>query len=140
MKRIFLAHPISVQEERLNELKVEVAKAIVAANLTGGEEFDLVLGRDDHAARFALEGGWQGWIHSVAEGVYTSLAGVEPRFHGYVVAPSQAVGKATAEILQKAMRRGKLVVYLSEQGELKRVSRVMQVDREDFRAGWIASD
>lgn len=136
MPRIFLAHPISLSDTALTELKAEVQKLVARYAMDPNAVPEVVLGRDDYNERFAACGSWDNWIKEAAEGVITSFAGQEPRYLAYIVGPDATVGKATAQILIRAIAQGKQVALLRD-GDLLPVNRVIRTDPRDFKSGWM---
>jgi hypothetical protein len=131
--RVFLANPIHYTEEQLQAFKAAVA---LAAPDAFDHPVELVLGRDDFQQNFAAVGGWRGWPVDVAEGKRMGFDGLQPRFHAYVV-PGAMVGKATAQILTRALAVGKLVASLDlETGKLARVTAIIMMDPNDNANGW----
>lgn len=133
-QRVFVAHPIGIEDEALNRLREEIATAMQPL-LDPGVEVEVTLGRDDFQRMMPTYGSWEGWAQGVAEGAFMSLAGPEPRFHGVVVAPYATCGKATAAIVSRALARGKGVYRFSE-GRFTPVRAVVRTDPDDNRAGW----
>ncbi len=132
--RVFLAHPINLDDARLTALKAAVAE-VAAREIEQGVE--IVLGRDDFNEQFAAQGGWDGWTASVAEGTVPTFAGPRPRFAAVIVAPGREVGKATAQIIKLTLRTGKLVLFFDQgTASLHRIVGVVRTDPDDFRAGW----
>lgn len=129
--RVFIAHPAGLGDAAIESLKVEIEQAAQRENITA----EFVLGRDDHKTSFALYGGWDGWGASVAEGMEYRGNTRAPRFDVIVVAPSVAVGKATAQIVQRALQMRKpVLVYLD--GQFKTAREIVQTDPRDFKSGW----
>lgn len=133
--RVFIAHPISLTDAALIDLKDEVQKLVRKYAADPNAVPECVLGRDDYAERFAACGSWDNWIREVAEGTNTGFAGQEPRYLAFIVGPDATVGKATASILSRALSQGKQVALLRD-GDLVPARRVVRTDPRDFKAGW----
>lgn len=134
-RNVFLAHPSGMDDAVLAALRDEV-KAAMEPLLEPGMTITVTTGKEDHTSRFGMCGGWPGWIQSVAEGTVTGLEGVRHLFDAYVVAPSETMGKATAEIIDRALTRGK-AVFLYRGGIFRAGRTVVEIDRRDLRGGWV---
>jgi len=131
--RLFLAHPYGFTDAQVAGFK---EKVLAAAPEAFDHPVECVLGRDDFQQNFFACGGWRGWPREVALGRQMSFAGLEPRFHAFVV-PDETCGKATAEILSLALGAGKLVLVLDmESGKLSRAVNVIMSDPGDAQSGW----
>jgi len=123
MKRIFLAAAKGDSPDKVAEWKAEIE-----AQAPGAEVVD---GLADWRENFGRCGGWPGWVQDVARG--RDLNG-RPRFDA-VVCPRESVGKATAQIVEAALQERKPVLLVNA-GGVRRVTGVMQVDSDAWKAGW----
>lgn len=136
--RVLITHGRHDTDEFLAQLKADVTVLLAAYGPA-----DVVLARDDYAANFTRCGGWDGWSIDVASGI--DPVSREPRYHAYVV-PSARVGKATAAILDRALRLGKPVFRFTpakyaglggqRSGTFAGVRAITCVNERDFKAGW----
>lgn len=62
----------------------------------------------------------------------------ESRFHVFVV-PRNPIGRATAEILTRALKRGRKVLRILDSGEMRKVTSIISVDERDWKTGWMAA-
>ena len=104
MRRIFFAHP-----KGMDDFDHVVERLRRACDGTGPNE--LIMAKDDHAARFAAAGSWEAWERSVVG----SHMG-QPRFDVIVVgdgsdAQPPVVGKATNGLVRLALHAQKPVVW-----------------------------
>lgn len=124
---VFLACPIS-----MDILEVEQFKAEVENTLSDVDGLNVVSSTAYFERSFHEAGSWSNWIEQVAEG--RQYGGRKDIFQVYVL-PSLVVGRATAQILEKALARRKPVMHCAN-GMLQRVRRVETVDSENWQAGW----
>lgn len=119
--KVFLAHPKHADDGQLAEWADEVGRRIAG---------DVVFGRDDFTANIAIDGTFDAWALGVPlrRDSYTQ----EP-VYGAIVSPVEQVGKATAQIVEEALRIG-MPVYLLE--PWRRATAVEQVDPESYVSGW----
>lgn len=86
---------------------------------------------------FASLGGWQEWIEFVATGV--DFLSREPRYL-VIFCVVRDVGRATAQIVGRALEAGKLVAFMEENPDegllLWEVRGVETVDSENWQQGW----
>jgi hypothetical protein len=112
-----------------DDLRIEEAKHAVAALLPNATVTD---GMTDWQQNFHRCGGWNGWIEDVAAG--RELGG-RPRYDG-IIAPYTTVGRATAQIVQRALSIGKPVVHMRRDGTAARVVAIGCDDPDSWKAGW----
>ena len=122
--RVFLATAKGDDALRVEELRQAVQAK--APNAT------VVDGVSDWNENFHRCGGWNGWIEDVAAG--RELSG-RPRFDAYI-APYATVGRATAQIIERALQLGKPVLHVPRNGETLRVTGVECTDFDSWKAGW----
>ena len=121
--RVFLATQKDTDPDRVAELQVELQ-----ARLPGAVIVD---GFSDWKENFHRCGGWTGWAEDVATG--RDLNG-RHRFD-VVVSPHRIVGRATAQIIERALLAGKPVLYFGR-GEAVQIHGVEADDPTSWKAGW----
>jgi hypothetical protein len=92
----------------------------------------VVDGFSDWKENFHRCGGWNGWAEDVATG--RTLTG-QHRFEA-IVCPYLTVGKATAQIVERALHLGKPVVHLARDGTIAKVTGINREDDDSWKAGW----
>ena len=122
--RVFVATAKGEDPLRVEEIRQQV--------VTRMPEATVIDGLADWQENFHRCGGWNGWIEDVAIG--RELGG-RYRYDAFV-APYTSVGRATAQILQRAIECGKPVVHIARNGDVSRVVGVECVDFESWKAGW----
>ena len=122
--KVFLATAKGDDPLRIEELRRAVQERIPAA--------DVIDGMADWQENFHRCGGWNGWVDDVACG--RTLSG-QARFDA-VVCPYTGVGRATAQIVERAIGIGKPVVHYARNGSVSRVTGVECVDFDSWKAGW----
>jgi len=128
--RFFLAHSKACTDADLDELVSDVSK--ILDRLADGRAFNITLGREFYAARFAACGSWDAWCAEVATGVeYGSRS---PLFKAILV-PDGGIGAATARIVEAALGAKKTVIAFKGT-TARRVSRVVRVDAKNWVNGW----
>lgn len=140
IRRVFLCHPKSITDAELVEFTDRVGRAFAGRRLSSGEELTPIItaGRDsarvweeDHAGQAF---NWPGWITHVVS--LTTPFGGEPRYHYFVVGPTTTIGRATADLLRRALAQGRRVFFLGDDGALIGATRVVQNDPDNWRGGW----
>ena len=123
---VFLATPINYTEERARDRREKAAKAL-------GITPDLItLAADEFHSTFRTKGGWDGWTDHVAKGVdfYTRKP-----VYDTILCVEKEIGRATAQIVEKALVSGRDVRFLGED-TLHAVYGVDQADDSDWQTGW----
>jgi len=132
-KKVFLAHPKDCDGE-LPGITVQVQAAIEKLPRPAGVRVILYSGRDDYDACFKALGSWDAWTTNVATGVHPTTR--RPNYDVIVVAPQAVIGRATKDIVEKALKAGKPVLLFTR-GKLARVRGVeTRAGDADFKAGW----
>lgn len=108
--RYFLAHPKDWSDDVIDAAVRDLKTALEAGGKT---DVEVVAGRDDFKARIRAAGSWKQWAESVTE---RQMGG--PRY-GAVIVVGLGVGRATAQIITAALRRGNQVGWWSEETEHK---------------------
>ncbi len=153
LRRLFVAHPKSLAQEALDDLVADVRRCFEGRVLASGVPFRLQVTTGREAAtewakgRDGLPFNWNAWIDYVTGGV--SPFGGEPRFHYYVVGPSQIVGRGTAPIVRRALAKRRSVLYVEKEVEvetgkvlsqtLRKVTAVVAANENNWKAGWYVS-
>ena len=131
-RRIFYAHPASHEADDIDQRTSDLTVALqVRAGI--GTLIKVTPGRDDYHQRFPLCGSWDAWTASVGSGhAYDG----SPLFHGIIV-PTMEVGKATAGIIEAALRAERPVLYWQPRERVfQPVNGVEQVDN-NWKTGWM---
>ena len=123
MKRIFLATAKDESPDKVAEWKAELTTLIPGV--------DVVDGLTDWQQNFSRCGGWNGWAEDVATG--RDING-RPRYDA-ILCPRESVGKATAGIVEAALRAHKPVLLGGAIG-VRRVVAVVQDDPTSWKSGW----
>lgn len=128
-RRFFLAH--SKGEENL-EARLAAAHLAVQ-RFANGKPYTITLGRDFFEREFKRCASWEAWTTEIVHGVnYTTR---EPLFHGLLV-PAARVGAGTAEMIEKALVIGKLVLAYRDDGMVATVVRVVCENQKDWQTGY----
>jgi hypothetical protein len=105
--RFLLLHPKQSNPATLAQLRQAIHYVMLHATQqdTPGIQVEVVTGEEDYNRRWHACGGWDGWIATV---------GNDASFYsGYIVpGPDAIVGKATAGIVEVALRRGASVYFV----------------------------
>lgn len=119
--KVFLAHP-----KNADDLQLASWSETASRHLAG----DIVFGRDDFNAQIAIDGTFDCWAKGVPSrrDSYTQMP-----VYGAIVSPVEQVGKATALIVEEALRLG-TPVYLLE--PWRRATGLQQIDAESYVGGW----
>lgn len=125
MAQVFLATAKGDDPARVDEMRQQL-RALLPPGV------DVVDGFSDWKENFPRCGGWNGWAEDVATG--RTLAG-RHRFDA-IVCPYLAVGRATAQIVERALRIDKPVIHLNRAGEVSKVSAITLEDPDSWKAGW----
>lgn len=131
-RRIFYAHPANHQADDIAG-RADALTTALQVRAGAGTSIKVVAGRDDYHQRFPLCGSWDAWAASVGSGhAYDG----SPLFHGIIV-PTLEVGKATAGIIEAALRAERPVLYWQPQERVfQPVNAVEQVDG-NWQTGWV---
>jgi hypothetical protein len=121
---VFLATAKGDDPARVEGLKAELATQLPDATIVDGAT--------DWRENFSRCGGWPGWVQDVAQG---RTLGGRPRFDA-IVCPQTAVGRATYQIVQRALETRKPVIYLRRDGVALRVIGIVCDDPDSWKAGW----
>lgn len=78
-------------------------------------------------------GDWDSWVWETVTGKDYSTR--QLRFAGFVVC-TPTLGRATAKIVDLALRNNRPVLAWKEQEPLTQVTRLVELDGSDWKAGW----
>lgn len=141
MQRILILHPKSTELDEVEALAAMLRQHPDLPKLVpGGHTWDVTTGRDSFLAfeeKYGKPVNWGRWFSQIT-GTVTPF-GAEPTFHIFIVAPESYVGKATKDIVAAALQKGRIVLRLTPDQELKRVTKVVAVDPTNFKRGWIVA-
>lgn len=143
-RRIFLAHPKALEDSEVNRLCEVVHGLFEGKGLKNGSKIaaTVTTGRDSvEQFRDGSKAGmnWPAWeAHVLGKlgGPFDREA--PPRFHYFVVVPNYIVGKATAEMVQRALKQPWPQVFWFHEADnkLRAVRGVNVLDPHNFRSGW----
>ncbi len=128
---VFLATPKGMDEDEVQKFYDSVVEKFTPA--LDGIELVLVKAEDDYREHFGRCGGWEAWTRDVGQGVDYMFR--TPRYN-CIVCVSQAVGKATADIVRFALEGNRMVVLANPTGGFDRVWSVQEMDSQNYRSGW----
>jgi hypothetical protein len=141
MQRILILHPKSTEPDEVDALIPLVREHPDLPKLIpGGHTWDVTTARESFQAfekKYGKPVNWGRWF-SLITGV-TATFGTDPTFHIFVIAPESYVGKATKDIVTAALQKGRIVLRLAPDTTLKKVTKVVAVDPENFKRGWIVA-
>ena len=122
--RVFYAHPASYSVEDIVEDKTTISEILKAS--------DIITGREGFSENYM--GNWSDWCNHVVDRIHP-LDG-KPRFN-FFITPEQELGKATADILDRALGERRAVYYFNKkEGRLEQVKSIQEIDRFNYVAGW----
>jgi hypothetical protein len=135
--RVFYAHSSAESEEETKSQCQKIKELISKRGESKGRELSVsvVPGRADFRAN--CRGDWDVW----AKGIITRDHAItrEP-FYDLIIVPGEYVGRATAQIVDSAVRAGRPVFLLTEGGEewgpLQRITQVYPYDPDDWQGGY----
>lgn len=127
---VFLASPkgeaSSVTEAAYQTVYHRFCKAVPHAKVT------VVRSAEEFEKTFKQHGGWDGWTTYVATGVDYEFR--TPIFNA-IVCTSEKVGKATSDIVTKALENRRMVALVT--GEtISQVTGVQVIDSDNWQTGW----
>ena len=130
--RIFYAHPSGEDTETISQNSIRIQELIRAKGERAGKDLkvSVISGRDDF--RINCRGDWNVWAKSV---VRREHAITRKPYYDFIVVPGTTVGRATAQIVDLAVRAGRPVFLLSEE-KLERITQVYPFDVEDWQGGF----
>ena len=132
--RVFYAHSAGASDSAIAQGVADVRAYIIGQWKTAGNEAEIkcsvVPGRDDFHRYF--NGDWDEWTAGVSK---RGNATTGEKLYHIVVVPEVDVGRATAQIIQRAMSVG-MPVFLFAEGSLVRIAQVKMTDPEDWQSGY----
>jgi hypothetical protein len=130
--RVFYAHPSGEDEKTIAQTSIRIREFIRAKGERAGKDLkvSVISGRDDF--RINCRGDWNVWAKSV---VKREHAITRKPYYDFIVVPGTTVGRATAQIVDLAVRAGRPVFLLSEE-KLERITQVYPFDVEDWQGGF----
>lgn len=117
--KIFYAHGKQDAERQINA----DVQALTAQLRTRAPDVEVCAGRDDFIRYFSAYGSWTAWAASI------------PRRYDAIVCRDATVGRATAQMVDAALRNRVRVALWTDQG-FHRVTAIRARDPEDWKAGW----
>lgn len=125
MYSMFIASPkgTSIQESQYIAKQIQESK---------GEPIKAFHAQEEFQKHFASCGGWQGWSDFVATS--SDFVTRQPRYTE-IICTTKEVGRATADIVRKALSYNK-PVYLWRMQRLHRVDVIETTDSENWQRGW----
>lgn len=129
--QVLICHPKDIEPDELNQLVSQVHEA---GHFNGAA---LVTARDSFLAFEQKHGkpvNWRRWFDEIT-GLLPGFSST-PRFAAFVVGPTAMIGKATKDIVGEALRKGR-PVYRLKDASLVRVTKVVVLDPENFKHGWV---
>lgn len=130
--RVFYAHSSSESEEETKSQCQKIKELIVKRGESKGRELSvsIVPGRADFRAN--CRGDWDAWAKGI---ISRDHAITREPFYDLIIVPSKYVGRATAQIVDRAVRVGR-PVFLLDDGPLQRITQVYPYDPDDWQGGY----
>jgi hypothetical protein len=132
--RAFIAHAKSDGDTYLETVREKVKLTLENAAIAQGKAvvIECVLGRDDHMENFKRAGSWDAWAHDVIDRLdYVTRDPV----YAVVIVTGRLVGKATAQIIERAFGAQRPILLFCDDAILRPV-RAINHTSADFAAGW----
>ena len=127
---IFLAAP-----KGASDLHVESAKAVVDEKFSGAvthATVKVVTADEEWNRSFSQSGSWDAWTTHVAAGVDYEF---RTPLYNAIVCTTEMVGKATADIVEKALGNRRMVALVMD-SKITQVIGVESVDSDNWQSGW----
>jgi hypothetical protein len=83
--------------------------------------------------QFSRCGDWSSWIWETVSGKNYDTR--ETHFSGFILCEEE-LGKANAQIVDLALRNGKIVLFARKNCPLSSISEVQTVDKDNWQRGW----
>jgi hypothetical protein len=120
--------------ELLAAQRLPDGSAVVPEVTTGRESVDLFRTAPGRSQTAAFDwAAWSGWVVGSLGGAF---GGAEPRYHYVMVVPTVYVGRATAGVIERALRQRWPRVYFYDGERLRRVLRLNVLDAGNMARGW----
>mgnify|MGYP003641878585 CR=1 FL=1 len=135
--RAFYAHPSGEDAKSIARVSISIRKLVRARGELAGKDLkvSVISGRDDF--RINCRGDWGIWAKSV---VKRQHAITRKPYYDFFVVPGECVGRATAQIVDYAIKSGRPVFLIKDKGEegakLERITQVYPYDVEDWQGGF----
>ena len=135
--RAFYAHPSGEDTKSIARVSISIRELVRARGELAGKDLrvSVISGRDDF--RINCRGDWGVWAKSV---VKRQHAITRKPYYDFIVIPGVCVGRATAQIVDYAIKGGRPVFLIKDRGEgkaqLERVTQVYPYDVEDWQEGF----
>ena len=127
---VFLASPKGEAESVTSAAEQLVyhrfCKAVPHAKVT------VTRAQEEYEKSFAQHGGWDGWTTHVATGVDYEF---RTPVYNAVVCTTSEVGKATADIVDKALNNRRMVALVSGDS-ISQVVGIEVIDSDNWQTGW----
>ena len=129
---VFYAHPSGEDGKTIAKQGIKIREIIRAKGERAGKDLkvSVISGRDDF--RIHCRGDWNVWAKSI---VKREHAITRKPYYDLIVVPSTTVGRATAQVVDLAVRAGRPVFFLSDE-KLERITQVYAFDAEDWQGGF----
>jgi hypothetical protein len=134
-KTIFIAHPKEIEQDEIDGLV-----ALVGASTLVTPESIVVPAREsflDYEKKHGKPVNWKRWFDHI-----TGMQGGFSRdavFDAFVVGPSSIVGKATQDIANTALRRGRALYRVTPEQQIVKANKVTCLDPHNYAHGWVVS-
>ncbi|MCK5649864.1 MAG: hypothetical protein KAJ42_00740 [Gemmatimonadetes bacterium] len=127
---IFLASP-----RGSSDLHVQSAKTVVDDKFSAAishATVKVVTADEEWARSFSQSGSWDAWTTHVASGVDYEF---RTPLYNAIVCTTEKVGKATADIVEKALGNRRMVALVMD-SKITQVIGVESVDSDNWQSGW----
>jgi hypothetical protein len=121
--RVFMAHPKSWSDDRIDETKVMISKSIEQET---GTLPSVIPGRDDYNEYIYIDGSFGTWAANVATRIDTRT---RQNFYRAIVVTTEVIGAATVIIVKNALTARVPVMYFDT--ETQEVTPVKDLDLMD---------
>ena len=129
---VFFAHPSGMSTQAIDKSSQELRALLKERSAKAGRNLriSVIPGRDDFKLHF--KGDWSAW----AQSVLTRKDSITlKRHYSMIITPEEQIGKATGEIIEKALELGR-PVFLYDQGTLRKVTDIYLMDPDDWQGGF----
>lgn len=109
----------------------EIACSLIGEEL--GISAELIDSAFWYKEQFGRCGDWSSWIWETVTGKNYDTR--KSHFSGFVLCEEE-LGKANAQIVDLALRNGKIVLFARKNRPLSSISEVQTVDKDDWQRGW----
>lgn len=130
---IFLAAPKGYSESATDEA-TEIVNKVFTKAVPAPTTITIVQSKDAFDDTFGKLGSWDAWTTHIATGV--DYQDRTPLFNA-IVCVDKEVGRATSDIVRKALEARRMVAVLDGKGSLKQVISVSCIDSDNWQTGWL---